>query len=426
MTDWPVVHAGIELCMQPEVVREQLQHCLPSCNDGSHTVQRVHVMKVRRNTSQWRNPNPITLCYEVDARSCANDDVIRWQFYGKVFRNGASAQAVSSTHALHIARLDMLLWTWPDDPGLPQLPQLLGPRSTLAWRDKPVHDACVLRYVPECRATLRYTYECAEKNSRYLFVKTFNDERGEAIHQRFTYFWELSQLNTDAPLVAQPLAYCSATRSMWQAQAAGSPLASSLTSATQSLLAHSLALAMGVLHAAPLTLAGSAVRDTAHWLAEIRRRRNKLMRAAPDMGDRVMRITEVMEHLAGNLPPYQPTLIHGDLHPEQVWLDGARIVLFDFDEFSLGDPMEDLAAFITKIQPDGADSALANLLLIAYARSVPERFDYRRLRWHLALQQLLQASRAFVYQMPDWRGELARRIESIETLCALTDTECAV
>jgi Phosphotransferase enzyme family len=426
MTVLPAASTGIELCLQPEVVREQLQHSVPSCNDGSYSVERVRVVKVRRNTSQRRNPNPMTLCYEVDARSHATNDIVKWHFYGKVFRNGDSALAATRTHALHLERLDMLLWTWPDDPRLPQLPQLLDLCSTQAWWGESAQDACVLRYVPECRATIRYKHECADKNTRRLFVKTFDDARGEAIYKRLCYFWGLAQLNADAPLVAQPLAYCSATQSIWQAQAAGSALALSLTPNTSSLLAHRLALAIGVLHAAPLTLAGSTSRDAAHWLAEIRLRRKKIIRCAPDMTNRVVRVTEMLEHMARKLPPYQPTLIHGDLHPEQVWLDGARIVLFDFDEFSLGDPMEDIAAFMTKIESGGADSEFANLLVAAYAEAAPERFDHSRLQWHLALQQLLQASRSFVYQIPGWRGELGRRLESIEALCSSTAMECMV
>ena len=85
------------------------------------------------------------------------------------------------------------------------------------------------------------------------------------------------------------------------------------------------------------------------------------------------------------------TLIHGDCHPEQFWVAHGQVVLFDFDEFALGDPMEDLAAFVTKVSLLSGGPAFATAMLAAYSRHAPTRFDGRRLHWHLAVQQLLQA-----------------------------------
>jgi aminoglycoside phosphotransferase (APT) family kinase protein len=103
-----------------------------------------------------------------------------------------------------------------------------------------------------------------------------------------------------------------------------------------------------------------------------------------------------------------------------VWLDNERVVLFDFDEFTLGDPMEDLAGFVTKLGRVATGSEFAAQLLDAYSRMAPERFCQRRLQWHLAIQHLLQASRAFVFQVNDWRLELERRLARVEALCVPT------
>jgi aminoglycoside phosphotransferase len=415
----PSTDMTVETCLDPIAMRKLLQATLPDFSSGNRRIDDLRIVKSRRNTSKQRNPNPLTLCYEIDVRDNSADTHSTQQFYGKVYRNGASALAKRNTQTWHVAQLDMLLWTWPDDPGLPQLPQLLDSGATQTWWGESAHEMRALRYVPEDRATLCYLRRPSGGSQEQLFVKTFCDERGKAIYERFMYFWELAQRITDAPLVAQPLSYCTVTHSLWQAQATGVSLAQALSSAEDSSLASSLARAMDILHAAPLSLAGSSVRDTAHWMSEIRRRCNKISRAVPALADRVTRIADLLEHVAECLRPHQPTLIHGDFHPEQVWIDGERIVLFDFDEFTLGDPMEDLAEFITKIQPGGADSEFATQLLMAYALRAPERFDHKRLQWHLAVQQLLQASRAFVFQIPHWRNELEQRLTRTETLCAL-------
>jgi Phosphotransferase enzyme family len=415
----PSTDMVVETCLDPVAMRELLQSVLPDFSSGARKIDDLRIVKSRRNTSKQRNPNPLTLCYELDVRDSSADTNYTEQLYGKVYRNGASAQAKSNTQAWHLAQLDMLLWTWPDDPGLPQLSQLLDSGVTQTWWGESAHEVRALRYVPEDRATLRYMRKPSGGSQEQLFVKTFCDERGAAIYERFQYFWDLAQRNTDAPLVAQPLSYCAATHTLWQAQATGVPLAQALSSALAPSLASSLARAMDILHAAPLSLAGSSVRDAAHWISEIRRRCNKILRAVPALTDSVTRIADLLEHAAEGLRPHQTTLIHGDCHPEQVWLDGGRIALFDFDEFCLGDPMEDLAEFITKIEPGGADSDFASQLLTAYALWAPERFDRERLQWHLAVQQLLQASRAFVFQIPHWRNELEQRLTRTETLCAL-------
>jgi aminoglycoside phosphotransferase (APT) family kinase protein len=125
------------------------------------------------------------------------------------------------------------------------------------------------------------------------------------------------------------------------------------------------------------------------------------------------------------LPGAAQTLIHGDCHPEQMWLDAGRVVLFDFDEFTLGDPLEDLAQFVTKLGDDPRASGFAAGLIAAYAAAAPERFDPQRLQWHLAVQQLLQASRAFVFQIAGWRAELERRLWRAELLALPHAAEAA-
>ncbi len=123
------------------------------------------------------------------------------------------------------------------------------------------------------------------------------------------------------------------------------------------------------------------------------------------------------------LAEYQPCLIHGDFHPDQVWTQGDRILFFDFDEFAKGDPMEDLASFMTKIEPNGPTSIFSALLVNAYEKHAPEHFNAWRLHWHLGLQQLLQASRAFAFQKASWRSELVSRLSRAEAILSALEVK---
>lgn len=417
---------SIETCLEPEAVRTLLQQALPQFTGRGVTIDRLRVVSARRNASRRRNPNPLRLRYEVDVHDLATGNADKLQFYGKVYRDGASAAAVCERSTLHLPQLDMLLWPWPADPGLPQLQPLLDPRQTQRWWGEPAQTVHALRYEPEQRATLRYTRQATSTpdlsvaHATQLYAKTFSDERGLALQQRFTHFWELARHDAHAPQVAEPLGYCAQTRTFWQAQASGMPFQHALTCQPASALAARLAQALATLHAAPRTLADGQPHDTAHWLGEVRRRRNKIARAVPALSGRVARVADAIEQAALLLPAAPLKLIHGDFHANQVWLDGERVVLFDFDEFTLGDPMEDLAAFVARLAAAPGGASFPQAFVAASRRIAPAQFCWQRLQWHLAIQYLLQASRAFVFHLPDWRQQLERRLARAEALCSST------
>lgn len=407
----PDINRAVDTCLDTEALRPHLQTALASHG----VIEAVRITKAHRCASLRRDPNPLKFCIEADLR---NGETVK--LYGKLYRAGASAAAAQGSDALHVPELDLLLWLWPSDPGLSQLAHLLEPTVAQPFWGAPAADVQMPRHEPERRATLRYTHA----DGRVLYAKTFCDTRGQTVYRRFAYMWERSQQDADAPLVARPLQCSVDGRTLWQQAAQGTPLLQLPLSALPSgdwvlPLAHAIA----TVHAAPIELAGLTPRDREHWLAEVRRRRNKISRVLPELTELADATADAIVHAATHLPAHAPALIHGDFHPDQVWFDGQRIVLFDFDEFALGDPMEDLAEFIVKL-PDGASSAqLVALWIGGYAQIAPQHFCRRRLRWHMAVQQLLQASRAFVFQINDWRGEVQRRLERAHALATRIDAE---
>lgn len=400
----------IDLCLDTARMRDMLAAWLP----GAPDIAEVRILQARRSASKRRHPHPLTAVYELALRDGRTQ---RW--YAKTWRDGASLAAlpVSGPATVAVPPLDMLLWPWPADPGLPQLRELLDARRALTWRGDAPAAVDVLRWEPEQRATLRYAQAGAT-----LYAKTFADDRGAHIHERFRHVWTLAQQEPAAPAVAEPLRWHAATRSVWQARAPGVPLPDLLAGSRTGDLPGRLARALAALHGC--RIAGVETRhDLAHWTAEAWRRARKLGRALPMLADRAARVADVLERSGATLPDHEPGLIHGDFHAGQVGVDvaaGGRIVFHDFDEFALGDPMEDLAAFVTRL-PARPDFGAA--LTAAYAEAAPHRFGRERLRWHRALQALLQASRAFVFQLPGWPAEAERRLARAETLAAPDSAE---
>jgi Ser/Thr protein kinase RdoA (MazF antagonist) len=408
---------AIETCLDAEAMRSVLQQALAAQGD----VDAVRISNVHRSASRHREPNPLTLCYEIDLRATDSAEARTLHYFAKLYRGGASAQARQGTPALHIAALDLLLWPWPADPGLPQLAGLLDPQRTKPFWGCAAAEVQVLRYLPERRAMLRFRHA----DGRALYAKTYREAHARAVHRRFAWVWDLSQREATAPRVARPLHSDDPQHTLWQQAATGTPLAQWMGAGPSAPWVLPLAHAVAAIHQAPAELARPTPRDRAHWLGEVERRRKKIGRALPALAKRADATARAIAQAALHLPAHQPTLIHGDFHPDQVWFDGERIVLFDFDEFTLGDPMEDLAEFIVKL-PDSASSArLAARWLAAYAQVAPQHFCRQRLRWHMAVQQLLQASRAFVFQVADWRAEVERRLERAELLATQAEQEWA-
>jgi Phosphotransferase enzyme family len=407
----PDINRAIDTCLDTEALHAHLQPVLAA----QGTIEALRITKAHRSSSLQRDPNPLKFCIEVDIAGAAAQ-----RFYGKVYRAGASAQAALGADAWHVPALDLLLWRWPSDPGLPQLAHLLSPQTAEPFWGVPAADVQMPRYEPERRATLRYTHA----DGRVIYGKTFCDTRGLMVHRRFAWMWQRAQQDAKAPLVARPLQCSVDGRTLWQEAAQGTPLLQPpIAGQPGGDWVLPLAHAIATVHAAPLALAGPTPRDREHWLAEVRRRRNKISRVLPELTELADATADAIVHAAAHLPAHEPALIHGDFHPDQVWFDGRRIVLFDFDEFTLGDPMEDLAEFIVKL-PAGASSAqLVSLWLGGYAQIAPQHFCRQRLRWHMAVQQLLQSTRAFIFQIDGWRNQVQSRLERAHELATQIDAE---
>ncbi len=435
----------LDICSDAEVMRERLQAHLPGFADGPLCIDKLQVRSARRNTSRERNPSPLTLCYELQVTDRSSGRRGAQLLLAQVYRPGLSAAAFAHHQhdrlvepafgqaLVHLPQLHMLLWALPNDPDLPQLALLLDPQRAAAllpqpWSGLPSGQLQIelLRYAPLQRATLHYTLAprtCGAPCT--LYAKTFADARANDIHARFDHFWRQALVEPDAPRVAQPLGCDLATRTVWQAGARGVPLLQLLARQDGARLIGAVAHALAAVHCAPLRLGAAAVaRTAAHGVAEARRRQTKIGRARPALAARAARVADVIEAHAQRQAGRPLVLIHGDFHPDQIWIDDGRVVLFDFDEFTWGDAMEDLATFVLKLQQAGVAEGLCAEFVVRYAERAPARFDPHSLDWHLALQGLMQASRAFVFQQPGWAQAMERRLFSSEVHAAALDAEC--
>jgi hypothetical protein len=380
----------LDLYTDPAAMREPLQS-LPGLDAAA--MGRVVVLHAARRAPR-RDPASrtcrIAVCYGVETGEREGQIL-----YGKVYPRDVCAELAARAGRpgapAWLSELDMLLWRFPQDPGLPQLAALLDETTEL------VH------YRPEERATLR-------RRSGTLYAKTFRGAEGAELCERFSHLARLSA-RPGAFEVAAPLRYDGASRTFWQHGVEAPALAAMLDADNCDALMELVACGLAELHAAAPRF--GPTRSVTDLAAAVVRRGAKIGRCMPQLARTAQRTALAIAAHAHDFLRAPLVQIHGDFHVGQLRVNGARMMAFDLDELAIGDPLEDLASFVVKCQlsdPVLAQSACERLME-AYARARPAAFDPRRMDWHLAAQWLHKASRAFVFQRPGWRAAATRMLD---------------
>ena len=378
----------------------------------------LHVWRktYRKNADQ----SFLTVLYELSITNVATKQTSQQLLYAKAYQNHRSQMefrrqvntrlsAPAFGAALtHIPALDMVVWSFPNDPTLPQLATLLDAeqiKSHLPYDQFPAGLGTpkditdlkiqVVNYRPELRCTVRY--ECVGSALRLtLFGKTFADAQGKAIYARINTLWHEAQHNPAAFRIARPLAYNETTQTIWQEGWPGTPLLNLINQQNYQSLLAAVATGLSCLHNSPLQVANGITPDD--HLAELQKKTAKLAQAFPHLR---ASLAKTLRELESSKPAASPLrLIHGDFHINQLLVSDSGIALFDFDEFALGDPLQDVANFIADLYAHPFEPAFIEAMaaaLIQYGTAGGED----RLNWHLRVQFLTRAYRCLWQQKPD-------------------------
>jgi hypothetical protein len=379
----------LDLYTDSAAMREPLQS-IPGLDADIRRIVVLHAARRAPRRDPASRTCRIAVCYGVETGERAGQIL-----YGKVYPSDVCAELAARAGRpgapAWLPELDMLLWRFPHDPGLPQLAALLDETTEL------VH------YRPEERATLR-------RRSGTLYAKTFRGAEGAELCERFSHLARLSA-RACAFEVAAPLRYDEASRTFWQHGVEAPALAAMLDADNCDALMELVAGGLAELHGAAPRF--GPTRSVTDLTAAVVRRGAKIGRCMPQLTRTAQRTAQAIAAHAPDFLHAPLVQIHGDFHVGQLRVNGARMMVFDLDELAIGDPLEDLASFVVKCQlsdPVLAQSACERLME-AYARARPAAFDPRRMDWHLAAQWLHKASRAFVFQRPGWRATATRMLD---------------
>lgn len=345
-------------------------------------------------------------------------------------RNTAMTVSGALPPVVHLGQLDMVAWTFPNDPVIRRLPDLLDPAFMAAVlpRTLPSLDLNgsnrlhqvrieVLHYRSERTCMLRYDLDIENRATGHvrqvrIYGKCYGRESSTAV------FNVMAQLAGQAPRLATavPLGFDAELNAVWQSHLPGAAIELEQTTPAQFLdavvpLAHCTA----AFHCSAVTTAHLAT------IAQILSQLQKTVRIIGDIdsrwGERIARLVRRLNLRANEIDftacPVTP--IHRDLKLGNFLLHENRATLIDLDEVSLGDPLIDIGSFIAAFGARalllGWDQQAVHLVvetfLRHYAARVPWPVVRERLDWYSAASFVFESIHRGVRQ---WDAEKLRSI----------------
>jgi hypothetical protein len=264
----------------------------------------------------------------------------------------------------YIPELDLLLQVFPHDYRLPALAELMaGPPPDMVpkllaelgdgdwqlqtWTAEPV------QYRVDMRAILRVTIQATERAGataeRQFYAKIYRD--ADAAQRAFQAQSAVSCRAAErhgAVSAARPIAIRDEMRTLVTEALPGLSLSRIIRRGHRLVPALRIA-ARAVAEFHELAVAAPP-RPVADEVARLREAETFLVTERPDLAADV---SSTVQTIADRLDSAPTMLIHGDLKPDHIIIDGDRVALIDFDLIAAADPVADVAhliAFLTRPQ----------------------------------------------------------------------------
>jgi tRNA A-37 threonylcarbamoyl transferase component Bud32 len=361
----------------PEFMRATLERHLRS-REG--TPLRVHACRVEN--ARRRDGSRGTIQYELQLEDPATgylwDQIVTGVTYGgdrtrhaweSINRNSGLATGPPSQSNLasfaYDPELDFLIQVFPHDYRLPALailmagppteflPPLMADLGPGDWHlDR--WNADLVQYRVDMRAILRLTIGAIDSTTgrgsqREFYAKIYRDtEHGRRAHHAQADLHTCAAADGEHLVIAKPVLYEDELRTLVTEAVPGMSL-SKIVRRDKSTVAAVQAAARAIAEFHALNVVAPP-RPIAGEIAGLQQAQEFLASVRPDLADSV---SEMIETVISGLESSPAALIHGDLKPDHILIDGDRVALIDFDHFAAADPIIDIAhllAFLGKPQ----------------------------------------------------------------------------
>src|ERR1041385_1706740 len=262
-----------------------------------------------------------------------------------------------------IPELQMLVEVFPYDRKLRGIPQLMaGPVQELEprllasfgpgeWRAEK-REVQPARYRTELSAVLRYTLHArnaatSARATRRFFVKVYRGNRGEPTFQFLQSLSARPETEQEKYSVVRPVAYLRDLNSLVVEEAPGISLEQIIledkAGATEAAARQAARAVVAFTHTQILDAPRSSPDEQ---MGELKRAAKLLHWSSPRLRAAV---DNILRTIAAGLEDVPLALIHRDLKPAHIFLEGDRVILIDLDSFALADPVRDPAHLLANI-----------------------------------------------------------------------------
>ena len=417
------VERAIQAWLDGESIKPVLQDHLPWLSGRGLVIRRCIVDSVRYNSREKdrsRRRPFVCVAYRLDMADALGRSLPRQLLYVEVYPRPRFWEPPAPGPGVTIVRLpelDAIVWQFPNDPQLSHLPEVMDPERVKrylpydqlpAGLDGPVHArevrAEVLRYKPETHCAARYDIAWEGDGSPpvfTLFGKTHATDRAGEIHRQIETVWEKSVAEPESFLIARVLGYAEPVRTIWQETLVGTPLLPVIGRGDCDAVLEATGTALAILHE---TRAESSVTvGIGDQLREMRTQIGALVEAYPEVLGILGPMAARMHEEAPDAAQVHAAQVHGDFIPKNLDLHEGRLLICDFDDFVIGDPVQDVARFMVDLYfledrdshlvtlrdlDPAAVQAMANVFVDAYRSRAPWEMGEEHLRWHWRVQML--------------------------------------
>src|SRR5262249_32279558 len=148
-------------------------------------------------------------------------------------------------------------------------------------------------------------------------------------------------------IIAGALGYAASVRTVWQSALAGRPLLPVIRRGGCDDVLEAAGTALAILHETHAV--GTLRVGIDEQLAEMHAQIRALVEALPDVASTLGPIAARLRDGAHRLTPGPASLVHGDFIAKNLEMREGRLVICDFDDFVVGDPVQDAARFLVDL-----------------------------------------------------------------------------
>jgi tRNA A-37 threonylcarbamoyl transferase component Bud32 len=409
-----LVESSVSAAHDPERMRVILQQHLQPSPGGAVRVQECRIANTRRRDGS-RGTIEYALRLEDAATGRVRDQIVTGVTFGgdrtrrvweSICQTAAARTEAAEPSALpnfgYVPELDLLLQVFPHDVRLPALARLMaGPPPELASvllselgavnRESLGWTADVVQYRVDMRAIVRLTAaavdsDLGQRREREFYAKVYRDsEQGRRAYRFQADLHERASGSGELLVVAKPIVYDETLRTLVTEAVPGMSFSKIISRDRGSVDAvRSVARAIATFHHLDVD---APPRPVADEMIRLHEAREFLASSHPELADDV---SAMVDSVAAGLAGAPSTLIHGDLKPDHIRIDGDRVALIDFDLLARADPIIDVAhlvAFLGKPQERSRSrreetADFAQEFVDEYFAAVPESWRVRLPLYH--------------------------------------------